>query len=96
VGVLVGGTALAHGITLCIACAVTSLYASRLQCTCCVYSLLSIISVAACLRFDVAVSIPHRDTDAANLLALALGCALVVSLLVAVRCCWSRSRLPGG
>jgi O-antigen/teichoic acid export membrane protein len=47
-------------------------------------SLLSIISVAACLRFDVAVAIPDKDIDAANLLALALGCAFVISLIVAI------------
>lgn len=85
VGVLVGGTALAHGITALALPVLSRLYSPADFSALAVFtSLLSIISVAACLRFDVAVTIPHRDTDAANLLALALGCALVVSLLVAV------------
>jgi O-antigen/teichoic acid export membrane protein len=85
VGVLVGGTALAHGVTALALPVLSRLYSPADFSALAVFtSLLSIISVAACLRFDVAVTIPHRDTDAANLLALALGCALVVSLLVAV------------
>lgn len=84
VGVLVGGTALAHGITALALPVLSRLYSPADFSALAVFtSLLSIISVAACLRFDVAVTIPLRDTDAANLLALALGCALVVSLLVA-------------
>ena len=85
VGVLVGGTALAHGITALALPVLSRLYSPADFSALAVFtSLLSIISVAACLRFDVAVSLPHRDADAANLLALALGCALVVSLLIAV------------
>jgi len=85
VGVLVGGTALAHGITALALPVLSRLYSPADFSALAVFtSLLAIISVAACLRFDVAVTIPHRDTDAANLLALALGCALVVSSLVAV------------
>lgn len=85
VGVLVGGTAVAHGITALALPLLSRLYSPAEFSALAVFtSLLSIISVAACLRFDVAVSLPHRDADAANLLALALGCALVVSLLIAV------------
>lgn len=85
VGVLVGGTALAHGITALALPVLSRIYSPAEFSTLAVFtSLLSIVSVGACLRFDVAVSIPQRDSDAANLLALALGCALVVSLLVAL------------
>ena len=85
VGVLVGGTALAHGITALALPILSRLYTPTDFSALAVYtSLVSIISVAACLRFDVAVSIPSRDTDAANLLALALAAALVVSFSVAV------------
>ena len=84
-GVLVGGTALAHGITALALPVLSRLYSPAEFSTLAVFaSLLSIVSVAACLRFDVAVSIPRQDSDAANLLALALGCALIISLLVAV------------
>lgn len=96
VGVLVGGTALAHGITALALPVLSRLYSPADFSALAVFtSLLSIISVAACLRFDVAVTIPHRDTDAANLLALALGCALVVSLLVAVPVLLVPERIAG-
>ena len=96
VGVLVGGTALAHGITALALPVLSRLYSPADFSALAVFtSLLSIISVAACLRFDVAVTIPHRDTDAANLLALALGCALVVSLLVAVPVLLVPNRIAG-
>lgn len=96
VGVLVGGTALAHGITAVALPVLSRLYSPADFSALAVFtSLLSIISVAACLRFDVAVTIPHRDTDAANLLALALGCALVVSLLVAVPVLLVPERIAG-
>jgi len=42
--------------------------------------LVSIISVAACLRFDIAVSLPKNDVEAINILALALGFAAVISV----------------
>lgn len=96
VGVLVGGTALAHGVTALALPVLSRLYSPADFSALAVFtSLLSIISVAACLRFDVAVTIPHRDTDAANLLALALGCALVVSLLVAVPVLLVPERIAG-
>lgn len=85
VGVLVGGTALAHGITALALPLLSRLYSPADFSMLAVFtSLLSIISVAACLRFDVAVAIPDKDIDAANLLALALGCAFVISLIVAI------------
>jgi O-antigen/teichoic acid export membrane protein len=43
----------------------------------------SMISVAICLRFDIAVALPERDVEALSLLALAGGTALVVALLIA-------------
>jgi O-antigen/teichoic acid export membrane protein len=85
VGVLVGGTALAHGITALALPILSRLYSPADFSMLAVFtSLLSIISVAACLRFDVAVAIPDKDIDAANLLALALGSAFVTALIVAV------------
>lgn len=46
-------------------------------------SLLSIVAVAACLRFDIAIPMPKGDGEAFNLLTLAIGCAVFVSLLSA-------------
>lgn len=85
VGVLVSGTALAHGITALALPVLSRLYSpADFNMLAVLTSLMSIISVAACLRFDVAVAIPDKDIDAANLLALALGCAFLIALLVAI------------
>lgn len=43
-------------------------------------SLLSIVSVAACLRLEIAIPLPETDSEAVNLLALALFGALAVSV----------------
>ena len=84
VGVLVGGTAFAHAITAAALPIVTRLYTPSDFSTAAVFaSLLSILSVAACLRFDVAIPMPEQDSQALNLLALALACVTVVSVLVA-------------
>jgi O-antigen/teichoic acid export membrane protein len=51
-------------------------------------SLLGIISVAACLRMEVAIPVPESDVDAANLLALSLFfgtfTAAIIALLVII------------
>lgn len=85
VGVLVGGTAFAHAITALALPILSRLYSPTDFSTLAVFAgLLSIISVAACLRFDVAVAIPESDADAINVLALALACAALVAGLVAL------------
>jgi O-antigen/teichoic acid export membrane protein len=85
VSVLVGGASVAHGITALALPILSRLYSPTDFSALAVFTaLLSIISVAACLRFDVAVTIPIRDVDSANILALAIGCAFVISMLVAV------------
>lgn len=84
VGVLVGGTAFAHGITAVTMPIVSRLYTPTDFSSMAVFASLStILAVAACLRFDVAVSLPERDEDAAHLLGLAVSCALAISLAVA-------------
>jgi O-antigen/teichoic acid export membrane protein len=45
-------------------------------------ALLTMISVIACLRLEIAIPLPQDDAEAANLLALALGLALGSALLV--------------
>jgi O-antigen/teichoic acid export membrane protein len=83
VGVLVGGTALAHGITALALPVLSRLYSPADFSMLAVFtSLLSIISVAACLRFDVAVAMPDRDKDAFALLALSLLCAFTLALFL--------------
>lgn len=85
VGVLVGGTAFAHAITAATLPIVTRLYTPADFSVLAVFaSVLSIVSVAACLRFDVAIPIPEHDGEAVNLLALALSCTTVVALAIAI------------
>lgn len=85
VGVLVAGTVAAHGITALALLVLTRLYSPGDFSVLAVFSgLLQTISVAACLRFDVAVALPERNTDADNLLALAVACAAAVSVGLAL------------
>lgn len=85
VGVLVGGTAFAQAIMVLALPIITRLYTPSDFSVLAVFAgLVSIISVAACLRFDVAIPIPQQDNDAANVLGLALLCTLVVSFILAI------------
>lgn len=78
--VLVSGTAFAHAITAMALPVLTRLYTPNDFSLLAVFSsLLSIISVAACLRLDIAIPMPERDSEAFDLLVLALGSTLVVS-----------------
>lgn len=85
VSVLVGGTVVAHGISALILPIVTRLYTPHEFSMLAVFSsLAAIISVSSCLRFDVAVALPEDDGDAANVLALAITCAALISAVLAI------------
>lgn len=89
VGVLVGGTAFAQALMVLVLPLLTRLYTPEDFSVLAVYtSILGIISVAACLRLEIAIPLPQRDDDAANLLALALcssaGVAGLSALVVAL------------
>jgi O-antigen/teichoic acid export membrane protein len=87
VSVLAGGTAFGQAVMVLALPVLTRLYTPRDLSILAVYAaLLGIISIAACLRFDIAVPLPEADTDGANLLAAALGSASVVSLLLGIVC----------
>jgi O-antigen/teichoic acid export membrane protein len=80
VAVLVSGTALGHGITAGALPILSRLYTPADFSLLAVFAgLVSIISVAACLRFDVAVALPAHDSEALTVLCLALGLALATS-----------------
>lgn len=73
VSVLVGGTAFAQALMVLVLPLLTRLYSPEDFSVLAVYaSILGIISVAACLRLEIAIPLPQHDEDAANLLALAL------------------------
>ncbi|WP_082818074.1 lipopolysaccharide biosynthesis protein [Variovorax boronicumulans] len=82
---LVGGTAISQGLSLLALPLLTRLYGPSDFSMLAVYaSVLGIISVAACLRFEIAIPIPLKDRDAINLLTLALGSSVTISLLIAL------------
>lgn len=96
VSVLVGGTAFAQAITILILPILTRLYTPADFSVLAVYAgLLGVIAVVACLRFDIAIPLPEKDADGANLLALALLLALGVSLLIAIPCLLAPAWLAG-
>lgn len=85
VGVLVGGSAVTQVIMALGLPVATRLYTPEDFSVLALFTaIVSIISVAACLRFDIAVPIPKDEIEAVNVLALALFFAAVVSLVVAV------------
>ena len=85
VTVLVGGTAFAQALMVLALPVLTRLYTPRDLSILAVYAaLLGIISVAVCLRLDIAIPLPESDTDGANLLASALSSTIVISVVVAI------------
>ena len=81
VGVLAGGTAVASGIGVLALPIITRLYSPEDFSVLAVFSsIVAIVSVAACLRLEIAIPLPEKDEDAANLLALAWFFCTVVSL----------------
>ncbi|MFS2162733.1 oligosaccharide flippase family protein [Variovorax sp. Root434] len=85
VGVLVGGTAFAQAFSILVLPLVTRLYTPADFSVLAVFaSILSIVSVAACLRLEIAIPLPEDDEDAANLLAVALCTCTIVAVLAGV------------
>ena len=83
VSVLAGGTAVAQGIALLGLPLLTRLYSPEEFGTLGVFvAMLGMISVMAGLRYEIAIPLPESDKSAANLLAVALLCSTVVSVLV--------------
>lgn len=85
VTVLTGGTVFAQGLTVLAMPVLTRLYTPRDMGVLAVYAaLLGIISVAACLRLDIAIPLPKSDEDGANLLAAALVSTVSISVAVGI------------
>jgi O-antigen/teichoic acid export membrane protein len=83
VAVLLSGTGVAAAISALALPVLTRLYTPNDFSTLAVFNgLVATISVAACLRFDVAVPMPEQDSEAVNVLALALLCASAIAALV--------------
>lgn len=85
IGVLVSGTAVAHGITALAMPISTRLYSPTDFAAASVFSsLVGILVVASCLRFEMAIPLPADDDEAVNLLALSVGSVVATSALVAI------------
>jgi O-antigen/teichoic acid export membrane protein len=85
VGVIFGGTSLGQGIVILTSPLLTRLYTPGNFGVLAVYaSLLGIVVVVASLRYEVAITLPERDEDAANLLVLSLGILVLMSLFMGI------------
>jgi len=85
VGVLAGGTALGQTIAVLTSPILTRLYTPKDFGVLAVYtSILGIVSVIASLRYELAIPLPEKDEDAANLLALSIGIVVFMGLLASV------------
>ncbi|WP_155865261.1 oligosaccharide flippase family protein [Achromobacter xylosoxidans] len=82
VGVLAGGTGLSQAIMLAMSPVLTRIYSPTDFSMLAAYTALtSILSVAACLRFDIAIPLPEAEHEAANLLGLSLFFAFAVAFV---------------
>jgi O-antigen/teichoic acid export membrane protein len=82
VALVTTGTALGQGLVVASAPLLTRLYTPVDFGVLAVYgSIVSLVAVAASLRYELAIALPEDDESAANLLLLSLGIVLVVSLL---------------
>lgn len=80
-GVLVGGTAIGHLLTVIVMPLNTRLYTPHdFGIAATFASIVAIVVSAACLRFDMAITLPEKDDDAINLLAVSLASVGIVAL----------------
>lgn len=85
ISVLVGGAASAHAITALALPVLSRLYTPSDFSSLAVFNAIFVtITVAACLRYDIAIPIPEKDEDAVNLVSLSLLLAACVGLLLCV------------
>ncbi len=83
VGLLAGGTAAAQAVTLLALPLLTRLYTpADFNLLAAYASTLGLLTVAACLRFNLAIPLPRDDATALHLLLLSLGSGGVIALIV--------------
>ncbi|NEP01160.1 MAG: oligosaccharide flippase family protein [Symploca sp. SIO2E9] len=81
VAVIAGGTLLGQGLVVLASPIITRLYTPADFGVLAVYtSILSILTVAASMRYELAIPLPRKEEDAANLLVLSLSIVLCISL----------------
>ncbi len=83
VGVLTGGTVVGQGIVALSMPLLTRLYTPDDFSLLAVYmAVLSLLTVVSCLRLNIAISLPEREEDGANLVALSVMAALALSAVL--------------
>lgn len=83
VSILVGGTVFAQGLAILALPILTRIYSPTDFSLFAVYtSLIMVLSVASCLRFEIAIPIPKEKEEAVNLVALSFISNLIISLIV--------------
>lgn len=81
--VLVSGTAIGHIVTLIALPILTRLYTpDDFSILALITSVISMLSVAACMRLELAVPLPEKDADGINLLSAALLFSVMLSLVL--------------
>ena len=92
--ILVSGTAFGHILTAAALPIMTHLYSPDQFSIVAVFnSILSIMAVAAALRYDIAIPLPDTDEDGANLMVLAICVAAAISLGIAVIVLFASSQI---
>lgn len=85
VGVLAGGTAFAQALGVMVLPIITRLYSPEEFALFAVYvSIVGILAVAACLRFEIAIPLPEKDEDALSLFILSLLSNICITALITV------------
>ncbi len=91
---LVGGTAFAQAVGLLSAPILTRLYAPDDYGILALFiSITTLLGIVACLRYEMAVMLPERDEEAANLLVACFLFAVLVSAVAALGAWWGRDVL---
>lgn len=91
---LAGGTAIAQVLSILASPIITRMYGPEAFGLSALFaSITGIIAVVACLRYELAIMLPEKDEDAANLLALSLILAATMSIITAFVVWLSRDTL---
>ena len=81
---LAGGAALAQVVSVLVAPLISRLYGPDVFGVSSVFnSIVTILGVVACARYELAIMLPRQDEEAVNLLAVSLYSAMGVSALIA-------------
>lgn len=82
IGVLTVGTALSQGLLVLVLPVLTRIYSPEDFNLLAIYvSILGLITVFSCLRYNLAIPLPERDEDGALLVLVSLFCSIVVSAI---------------